>query len=354
MKTKLILSAIILLALAACEKDDFNGEQSLLKEGPMSAELGKLIDLRDHGYSKFIVWGRNSDELFISASTEILRMDFATNKVEVIENRGGLAIGKTNENSGMIILGTVNNQSGYHIFNFNSNSSEKIVSVPNNQGTLINIAGNNIFYYITPVSQPIPPCDGFCWPAPGPFVPATFYHLDKQTQQIIDLKNKRFEIFSEDGSKAILSSQIERRMFVFDNNTRTIVDSADINSTNSKFGLFFQSEVLHSYDVDILGNITIKNFNTDQILRQFSTNKIISSNIQISADGTKLYYSGGVLNTNSYMILLYDIATNTEKIIVDLPFLEGGATPIDFFLLSDDNKKMVIKSGNDLYLKVLN
>lgn len=349
MKTKLIFSAIILFALAACEKDDFTAEQPLLKEGPMSGELGKLIDLRDHGYSRSVLWGRNSDELFITASTEILRMDIADNKVEVIENKGGLATGKTNENSGIIFL----SQSGYHIFNFNNNSSEKIISVPNNQGTLINIAGNNIFYYLSPVSKPVSPCDGYCWPAPGPFVPATFYHLDKQTQQITDLKNKRFVVFSDDGSKAILSSQVDNRMFIFDNNSRTTVDSAELNWTSYKFGFFFQSGVLQTFDVDVLGTITIKNFNTGQIIRQFPTNKIISDFIKVSADGSKLYYSGGIFNKNSFMILLYDIATNTEKTIVDLPFLEGGGLPVDFFLLSDDNKKMVTKSGNDLYLKVL-
>lgn len=350
MRTKMILSAIILIALTACEKDDLTPNQSLLKDGPMSVQLGKLIYLGDHGYSRSIVWGRNSNELFITASTEILRMDFAANKLEVIESNGGIVTGKTNENSGIIFL----NKNGYQIFDFNSNSSEKVMTVPSNQGTLIDISGNNVFYLESPVSNPAPPCVGFCWPAPGPFVPAKFYHLDRQTQQITDLKNKRFLIFSEDGSKAILSSQIERRMFVFDNNSRTIVDSADLNSTSPKFGLFFQSGVLQSYDVDILGNIIIKNFNTDQIIKQFSTNMILFDEIKVSTDRTKLYYSGGILNGNSMKILLYVITTNTQKVLVDIPFLEGGGTPVDFFLLSDDNKKIVTKSGNDFYVKVLN
>jgi len=349
MKMKMILLAFILFTFAACEKDDPTTEEPLLKEGPLSAQLGKLINIGKHGYSRSVLWGRNSDELFITASTEILRLEITAKKVEVIESSGGAVTGKTNENSGIIFI----NQQGYHLFNFSTNSTEKIIEVPSNQGTQINIAGNNIFYYLLPPSSPGNPCIGFCWPTPGPYVPATFYHLDKQTQQITDLKNKRFVTFSEDGVTAILSSQIERLIFVFDNISRTVIDSADVNSTNSKFGLFFQNGVLQSFDIDIFGNITIKNFNTDQILRQYPTNKIIFDYFYVSADGTKLYYSGAILNGNSCKILLYDIATNTEKTLVDLPFLQGGAWPFDFFLLSDDNKKMLIQSGNDLYLKNL-
>ncbi len=349
----IILSAFIVFTLAACKKDNSTAEQPLLKDGPMSAQLGKLIYLGDHGYSRSTpFWGRNSDELFITAATEILRIDIAAKKVEVVENSGGLVSGKTNENSGIIFLGKINNQLGYYVFNFSSNSTEKIIAVPNNQGTVINIAGNNIFYYLSPVSIPNPPCNGFCVPFPGPFVPATFYHLDKQTQQITDIKNKQFMLFSTDGSRAILSSQLERRIYVFDNNSRTIIDSSDLNSTFS-FGLFFHSGVLQSFEVDVLSNITIKNFNTGQVLRQYQTNNVALDGLRVSADGTKLYYSGGVLNGNSLKILLYDIATNTEKIIADLPFLPGGGSPLNSFVLSDDNKKMVTQSGNDLYLKVL-
>jgi len=52
-------------------------------------------------------------------------------------------------------------------------------------------------------------------------------------------------------------------------------------------------------------------------------------------------------------MLRHDMATNTEKIIADLPFLPGGGLPFNSFVLSDDNKKMVTQSGNELYLKVL-
>lgn len=91
----------------------------------------------------------------------MLRIDIAAKKVEVVEESVHLLIGKTNENSGIIFLGEINNQLGYYVFNFSSNSIEKIISVPDNQSTAINIAGNNIFYYQFPVSIPSPPCNGF-------------------------------------------------------------------------------------------------------------------------------------------------------------------------------------------------
>lgn len=169
-------------------------------------------------------------------------------------------------------------------------------------------------------------------------MPATFYHLDKQTQQITDLKNKQFMLFSTDGSKEILSSQLERRMYVFDNTSRTIIDSSDLNSTFF-FELFFNSGVLQSFEVDVIGNIIIKNFNTGQTIRQYQTNKVAFDGFRVSADGTKLHYSGGILNGNSLKILLCDIVTNAEKTIANLTFLPGGGLPFESFVLSDDNKK---------------
>jgi hypothetical protein len=139
---------------------------------------------------------------------------------------------------------------------------------------------------------------------------------------------------------------------VFDNTSRTIIDSSDLYNT-STFGLFFNSGVLQSFEVDVLSNITIKIFNTGQILRQYQTNNVGLDDFRVSADGTKLYYRGGISNGNSQKILLYDIATGTEKIIADLPFLPGGGRPFGYFVLSDDNKKMVTQSGTISILKCL-
>jgi hypothetical protein len=63
----------------------------------------------------------------------------------------------------------------------------------------------------------------------------------------------------------------------------------------------------------------------------------LTAGFRVSADGTKLYYSGGILNANSRNILVYDTEYNTEEIIADIPFLAGGSQPISYFVLSDDN-----------------
>jgi len=355
MKIILSISIVFLLTFPACKKDNPPSEQSLLQDGPMTAQLGKLIYLGNHGYSRTTpVWGKNSDELFINASTEILRIDIAAKKLEVVDNSGVVVTGKTHENSGVILFGKINNEHGYYVYNFSSKSLEKIITFPHDQGTIINIAGNNIFYYISPPgSPPPPPCNGYCWSLPGPFVPGTFYHLDKQTQQITDLKNKQFDLFSTDGSKAILSSMLENRIYVFDNNSRTIIDSSNVNFNASVFGLFYHDNVLQSFELDVLSNITIRNFTAGQILRQYQSNFIAVTAVRVSTDGTKLYYSGGILNGNSMKILMYDIEANTEVIIADIPFLAGGSQPLSYFVLSDDNKKMAVQYLNDLYLKVL-
>jgi len=140
-------------------------------------------------------------------------------------------------------------------------------------------------------------------------------------------------------------------IYVFDNASRTVIDSSDLTNGPS-IGLFFDSGVLHSIEVDAFGKIIIRNFKTGQLLWQYQTNYALNIP-QVSADGTKLYSIGSVVNGNSLKILLYDMLSNTEKTIAELPFLPGGGLPFDNFVLSDDNKKMIFQSGNDLYLKVL-
>jgi hypothetical protein len=312
-----------------------------------------MISHGSHGYNRSTpFWGRNSDDVFLTASTEILQVDLAVESIKVINNAGSLITGKTNENSGIIFMGQVNNELGYHLFDFSSRSIEKIMSIQVNQGIIMHISGNNIFYNLFPNSAPNPPCTGYCTPFPGPYILGTFYHLDKQTQQITNLENKKFKLFSPDGSTAILSHQIENRIYVFDYASKTILDSTNLDYAPS-YGLFFRNGELHSFDVDVFNNLTIKKLTTGQILQTYKSEHIALEGFQTSKDGTKIYYSGGMLNGNSLKILLYDIATNTEKVIADVPFLPGGGSPFSYFVLSDDNKKMLVQSENDLYVKVL-
>lgn len=353
MKIRIILSAIIILILAGCKKGNDSINNALLQDGPLSDQLGKRVYLGKNRYvGSTPVWGRNSDELFINASSEILRVDMAASKIEVINNSGGVAAGKTNENSGVLFMANINNQPGYYLYKFHTNSIEKIKEVPTNQGSLLHISGNNAFYYLAAATIPNPPCNGYCWPIPGPFVPATFYHIDLQTQQTTDLRNKQFMLFSPDGSSTILSSQLERRMYLFDNNSRNITDSSDLTSNAFFFGLFFHNGLLHSFEIDVHRNIIIKNFYSGQVTRQYQSN-LLFDGLKVSGDGTKLYYIGGVFNENSQKLGIYDIIANTEKIIAELPYLPGGGRPFDNAVLSDDNTKVVIQAGNDLYLKIL-
>ncbi len=343
---------MIILILAGCKKENDSTNNALLQDGPLSDQLGKRVYLGSNRYiGSTPVWGRNSDELFISASSELLRVDMAGNKIDVINNSGGVT-GKTNENSGVLFLANINNQIGYYLYKFQTNNFEKIKDVPKNSGTRLHISGNNAFYYLAAAPIPKPPCNGFCWSIPGPFVPATFYHIDMQTQQTTDLRNKQFMLFSPDGSSAILSSQLERRMYLFDNNSRTITDSSDLTSNAFFFGLFFYNGLLHSFEIDVYRNITIKSFYSGQVTRQYQS-KLFFDGLQVSRDGTKLYYIGGVFNEKSQKLGLYDIITNTEKIIAEVPYLPGGARPFENAVLSDDNTKVVFQAGNDLYVKLL-
>jgi hypothetical protein len=347
------LFCLSLFIFTGCKKDKSPpAERQLLEDGPLSTQLGKMLNLETYGYSKSRpFWGNNSNELYITGLNEILRIDIAAKQVQVLESSGGIVTGRTNEKSGIVFLGKIDNRHGYYVYNFSNNNTERIISPPSTVGSLLNIADNNIFYYESAASAPFPPCDGFCWGYPGTYI-AEFYHFDKETQEITNLENKKFMLFSPDGSQTILSSQLDRHMYVFDNNTRTIIDSSDLGSLFFD-GLYYEGEVLHSFEFDVLDNITIKNFNTGEIFRQFQTNHVKAGDLQVSADGTKIYYGGGILNGSSMKILLYDIVSNTQTTVAELPLLDGGGLPFGAFVLADDNTRMVIEAGGHLYIKEL-
>ncbi len=354
MKTILLVLIAFMLWLPACKKDEALVEQPLLQDGPMSAQLGKMIYLGHHGFSTSTpVWGRNANELFFTASTGLIRLDLAAKKLELLDKFPSIATGKTPENSAVIFSGMINAELGFYAYHFSSNSFEKIMAAAVNQSSRLHMAGNNIFYSLYPPSSPPSPCNGYCWPMPPGAVPGIFYHLNKLTQQRTDLPDKQFTLFSNDGSKTILSSTLNNRIYLFDNNSRSITDSIDRDPSNYISGLFYNSNVLKAFEIDIQGKITIKNSFTGQVLHQLQSNYMGFSDLRVSTDGTKLYYREGNLNGGSIKIILYDIARNTERVIADIPYLAGGSISVNSFVLSDDNTKMAMRYQNDIYVKEL-
>lgn len=363
---KVLLAVFLTLAFYSCKKssNDQESQQTspLLEDGPMSATFGKRINLERFDNLKYLgnYWGRNSEELFISAATQLLRLDLAKGEVEVLENSGGLFTGKTNENNAIIFIGTINGTYGYYTYDFYNRSMEIILPLSPSQVSKLSMSGNNVFFYTATQGPPINPCnsiwDLWCSNAPS-IVSSSFYHLDKNTKALVLLKDKGFVAFSKDGTKALLANQPNRdSLYMFDNVTRVIVDSFPALA----FGpLFYEQNDIRHIEVTggLLDQITIKSILTGQTLHRFTASaKFLHQAIKWSEDGTQLYYLGATgLNSFTMLLNVYDLTLQQEKSIASFSLDQGGGSPVtlDEIILSPDNKRILIRYVNDLYIKDL-
>lgn len=354
----------VLMGLCSCKKtgDDVlpgAANKPLLTNGSMSPSHGKRINVDWNGHLGIIVWGQNSNELFVSAGSQLLHINFWDSKVKALQQSGGTFIGKTNENSAVIFLADVNGQRGYHAYNFNTRSVEKIISF-SSDGSILNIAGNTMFYHLSTYGPPSNPCTGpldfGCSNAPTT-LSSSLYHVDKITKELTELPGKAFLLFSKDGTKAILREGAT--IHIFDIATKTIVASTLASwNTYSQMSLYYD-EVLKR--IELHGNsqdqIVIKNAITNQEINSLTSNAkdLHPEGIRWSEDGTKLYYVGSTsTNANAFVINVYDLITNQEKTILSFfPPLESGVRHLPALSLSSDNKRILLRYSNELYIKDL-
>jgi hypothetical protein len=361
----IISISFILIAIYSCKKNDGKSadDPNLLVNGEMSPQLGKKINLSKYGnIPKNQCWGRNADELFVSTgSNGTLRLQFSINTIQTLEGSGGLIVGRTNENSAVIIATSINGANGIYTYSYSNGMLEKILSIPMQTGIRINIAENHMLYYSALFGPPTNPCtspwDFWCSNSPS-VISSSFVYIEKTSRQAVALEKKSFECFSKDSRYTLLSDRTNSlKYYIFNNQLKSLTDSIDLSQQNpySSFKTFFYDDVIKIADVETgTGNndkIVIRNASTGQVIDSYiSTAKFVGI-VNWSADGTKLFYTGGTgLNSNTSMINVYDLITKQEKTVGTYSL---GATPvyISDLQLSPDNKRIVLRYFNDLYVK---
>ena len=349
MYNRLIQSSflLMLIVLLGCKKENgkvANQNPLIIEDGPLSATLGKGISYTGSlGYA----WGKNSDELFTEADGKLLRIDLLNATAEVIVNSQVSVLGRNHDNSALILAGKINNALGYYEYVFSSKKIEKILSIEQDQGTIFNKSGTDIFFYTSKISPPVQ-CDGYCWGDyyPGVDDPNTkFFYIDFVTKERVSLPGKTFICFAKDGTKALLNSQFQGLFFIFDHHSKKIVDSFSFSSSYLGANTVYFDNEPTIITADISGEMFVRKLRTGEEIQKIpATYKHEPKHFSWSGDGTKIYYLTTYLG-------IYDLATKEEKVI-NFPSPQGSY--LEDAKLSPDNKRILVKYVNDYYFRDVN
>ena len=362
-KLTLFIVLIVILIAAACSKN-ISVDSDILEDGPLSSKLGKRIQLSEYGLSRSYYWGRNANELFITAETKLLRLDLTAQKIKVLESSGGLFTGKTNENSGIIFVGTLNGKRGYYEYHFNTDTIAGLVPLSLNSASNLYVGGNTLLFYngTTISSNPcnnLDPWD-YCWQPASGSTSLTLYHIDKLTKQFTLLPYKTFKQFSNDGSKSIFMDNANITnlpVYLFDNTTKQFTDSFTVNTqySNAWFITTYYDNEFRSYYINDnpRNQVIVVNARTNQETDRHTLNVV---SFQLSnlnpATGTVVYVGTPAANSNSRILGIYDMRTRQDRTISTLTTEE--ALLLSDLIPSDDNRKLLIRYLNDLYIKEIN
>ena len=362
-KLNLFIVLIVILIATACSKN-ISVDSDILEDGPLSSKLGKRIQLSEYGLSRSYYWGRNANELFITAETKLLRLDLTAQKIKVLESSGGLFTGKTNENSGIIFVGTLNGKRGYYEYRFNADTISGLVPLSINSASNLYTGGNTLFFYTGTIisSNPCPnlePWD-FCWQPSSGITSLNLYHIDKLTKQFTLLPYKTFKQFTNDGSKSIFMDNTNITNLpvnVFDNTTKQFTDSFTVNTqySNASFIKTYYDNEFRSYYIsdNPRNQVIVVNARTNQETDRHTLN-VASVQLQSlnPATGIIVYVGTPAANFNSRILGIYDMRTRQDKTISTLTIEE--ALLLGDLIPSDDNRKLLIRYLNDLYIKEIN
>ena len=364
-KLTFFIALIVILIATACSKNiSVDSGTGILEDGPLSSKLGKRIQLGEYGLSRSYYWGRNANELFITAETKLLRLDLTAQKIKVLESSGGIFTGKTNENSGIIFIGTLNGERGYYEYRFNTDTIAGLVPLSLNSATNFYVGGNTLIFYngTTISSNPcanLGPWD-YCWQPSSGISSSTLYHVDKLTKQFTLLPYKTFKQFSNDGSKSIFMDNFNvpnLPVYVFDNTTKQFTDSFTVSTQYSNawfITTYYDNEFRSYYTNDNPRNqVIVVNARTNQEIERHTLNVVSVQKQSLNpATGTIVYVGTPAANSNSRILGIYDMRTRQDKTISTLTTEE--ALLLGDLIPSDDNKKLLIRYLNDLYIKEIN
>lgn len=349
----------LLVFIAACSKKSNEVPETLLQKDPSVHEsFGLKINFSAYGLPKFNgnAWG-TANQFFISAEKGILKADFASNVISnIASNSGGIVTGLSMDKLKMLLVGNINNNLGYYTYSIASSGPlVNVLSLNKDECTGLLFDNNHLLLHTGTVVATGRPCTSLWdfWCGIGYTVQnAALYHIDAVSKASTLIGSSHSAILiSGDGQKALISGN--NKFYLYDLNLLQKTDSFTYNN-----GLYFwDNNGLRALHVAINGDVVINNpiSNTEIDRFQTSTPLFTSSirDIIWGPTGRKIYYTGPCQSGGcSYAIWSFDLDTRQEKQYV-FTTASAGTSPFEEIQISPDERNMVFRHINSLYLKAL-
>jgi hypothetical protein len=146
-------------------------------------------------------------------------------------------------------------------------------------------------------------------------------------------------------------------VYLLDNTTKQFTDSFTVNTqyANASFiTTYYDNEFRSYYTNDNPRNqVIVVNARTNQELDRHTLNVVSVQKMSLHpATGTVVYVGTPAANSNSRILGIYDMRARQDRTISTLTTEE--ALLLSDLIPSDDNRKLLIRYLNDLYIKEIN
>lgn len=357
----LAVAVVSAMSIVSCSKKGNASSASLLVKDPsVNESFGLKINLSAYGgIPKDVgVWG-SASQFFISAGTDILKADFSSNSLSSIApNSGGLVTGLSGDQSKILFDGKINNNYGYYSYSIaGSGPITPLISLNTNETTNLLVYNNHLLLGTGTVVTTGRPCTSIYdfWCGTSLTVQNyTLYHIDATTRaSTIIGPSQSAVLFSGNGQKALIVNNVTSEYYIYDLNLLQKIDS--FSNTGSLF--FWGNNDLRALHIDFNGDVVITNPITNVKIDRFQTSAGLVApfvgGISWGATGRKIYYSTAWCSGGcSSAIWSFDLDTRQEKQHV-FKTAAAGPEPLGKFLVSPDDRNIVFRYINSLYLKAL-
>jgi hypothetical protein len=360
----LALAIVSAMSIVSCSKKGNAPSESLLvKDLSVNESFGLKINFSAYGGipKGGEAWG-SASQFFISAETDILKADFSSNSLSSIApNSGGLVTGLSGDQSKMLFAGKINNNYGYYSYSVaGSGPISLVLSLNTNEATNLLVYGNHLLLNTGTLVTTGRPCTSIWdfWCGTNQTVQNyTLYHIDGTTRASTVIgPSQSAVLFSGNGQKALITSSITSKYYIYDLNLLQKIDSF----SNTGGPSFWGNNDLRALHIDFNGDVVITNPITNVEIDRFQTSTQLYTSpsgvvygISWGATGRKIYYTGPCTSGGcSYAIWSFDLDTRQEKQHV-FKTATAGPEPFGEIRVSPDDRNIVFRYINSLYLKTL-